>query len=441
MSQLSDVRDACFGLNLQQQGRGFYIALELLAIVRGSVELGHTPLSSEVGPPEILRRSHDAARRLAAGELDKLNDHEIEELGGREIAELLGRLFRSLMVSVPGRREAGLPWQQIYLTPYVGELIHWDAVQRARRGGGAVIEEYSYRGVGAYAHWLLRNDENPGRLGHTRDAFAELVSDAKTPLGTLARSAAARDQARHLQGPLDDAPTTGALNDTRWVESLREGVNRVVTRSLPREKRIEMLLHWVPYVMARHVLRTAELRVGRDDPSPLVVDFTAATGPVRSLARRHYKDAVTTVVDAMDITAQRVGVAQDVPEADRRRKWGPPRSFFTGTLSMIGALNAPVGSQHLTFALPLLEAIVAASIPPRRQIEFSSLCRQFAEDFGVVIDARSAGQSGLLEFANASDFELNEAGMAGQLRSLGVLHDFSDSTRMIAIPDLSTRSR
>jgi hypothetical protein len=198
-----------------------------------------------------------------------------------------------------------------------------------------------------------------------------------------------------------------------------------------------MLLHWIPYVMARHVLMTAEVRLGRPASAPLVADFTSAPGPVRSLARRHYKDAVTTVLDAMDLTAQRLGIAQSLPDSERRRKWGPPRSFFTGTLAMVGALNAPVGTQHLTFGLPLLEAAVAASIPPQRQVEFASLCRQFADEFGVVIDARSAGQAGLLEFANASDFELNEEGLADRLRSLGVLHDFSDSTRMVAVPELA----
>ena len=100
---------------------------------------------------------------------------------------------------------------------------------------------------------------------------------------------------------------------------------------------------------------------------------------------------------------------------------------------MIGALNAPVGSQHLTFGLPLLEALVAAAIEPRRQIEFSSLCQLLDDEMGVIVNARAASTADLLQYANASDFEQNEAGLAQQLRSLGVLHDFSDSTRMVAM--------
>ena len=437
MSELSDVRDACFGVNLQQQGRGFYIALEFLAMIRGALEIDEAPLAPDLVPPTIVRRSHDVARRLASGEIEKVDPQTIEELGGQEIAELLGRLFRSLMVSVPGRREATLPWQQIYLTPYVGELIHWDAVQRARRGGVAQIEEYSFRGVGAYAHWLVRTDQDVARLDSTRDALRLLVGDAGSPLGVLARASKARDQADEQTSRRDDQPLPAAINDTPWVEHLREGLNRIVTRRLPREKRIEMVMHWVPYVMGRHVLRTAEIRTSRD-ATPLVSDFTFGTGPVRSLARRHYKDSVTTVLDAMDLTARRNGVAQHLTDSERRRKWNGPRSFFTGTLSMIGALNAPVGAQHLTLKLPLLEAILAASIPVGRQTEFSTLCTLFYDDLGIVVDARSAGDAGLLEFANASDFELNEQGLAAQMRSLGVLHDYSDSTRMVAIAELKT---
>src|SRR4051794_7147931 len=99
-------------------------------MVRGAGDLGQEALATTQAAPEIRRRSHDAARRLASGEFGLLQAEQIQDLGGPEIAEVLGRLFRSVMVSVPGRRQAGLPWQQIYLTPYVGELIHWDAVQR-----------------------------------------------------------------------------------------------------------------------------------------------------------------------------------------------------------------------------------------------------------------------------------------------------------------------
>jgi hypothetical protein len=439
MIDFGKVRDACFGVNLQQQGRGYYIALELLAIIRGTIERNDLALPEGDDPPVFLRHSHDASRRLAAGSLDSMTASAIEELGGNEIAELLGRLFRSLMVSIPGRRQSNPPWQQIYLTPYVGELVHWDAVERKRRGRVAAIEEYSFRGVGAYAHRMLRTDEDRERLATTRQALRALVADGTSPLSVLARAARTRDEATPTEATLDDEPTSGRNTPpTPWIESLRRGTNFIVTRDLPAEKRIDLLMHWIPYVMARHILRVAELRIDRVNSGPIVVDFSDGPGPVRSLARRHYKDAVTTVVDAMDRTAVDLKIGIDVAESERRRKWGPPRSFFTGTMSMIGALNAPVGSQHFTFALPLLEAVVAACVPPGGQLEFSTLCDTLANDLGVIVDAEAAASSDLLEFANASDFEANAEGLAHRLRSLGVLHDYSDSTRMVSIPELKS---
>jgi hypothetical protein len=431
------VRDKCFGVNVQQQGRGYYVALELLAIIRGSHELGLEPLAADDEPPRLLRHSHDAARRLAAGTPELMDPESIDELGGPDLAALLGRLFRSIMVSIPGRRETGIPWQQLYLTPYVGELVHWDAVQRKRRERGAVIEEYSFRGVGAYAHRLLRTDPNMARLDETRDALLRAVSDGSTPLSVLARAASARDEATPTEATLDDEPAAGdGTPSTVWIEALRSGTHHIVTRDLPREKTVDLLMHWVPYAMARHILDISRARVG-EDAAVVVVDFTGGAGPVRSLARRNYKDAATTIVDAMDRTCIDIGMGTGTTESDRRRKWGPARSFFTGSMSMIGALNAPVGSQFFTFGLPLLEAVVAALVPAGEQSEFSRLCDTLAAELGVVVDARNAASSGLLAFANASDFELNAQAFAAQLRSLGVLQDYSDSTQMVSVQELA----
>lgn len=61
------VRDV-FGVNLQEQGRGFYVALELLAIARGVLTLSPSDLLAPgSGPVRFDRLSHDMARRIAVG--------------------------------------------------------------------------------------------------------------------------------------------------------------------------------------------------------------------------------------------------------------------------------------------------------------------------------------------------------------------------------------
>jgi hypothetical protein len=425
-----EVRAECFGAEFQQQGRGYYVALELLAVARGVLELGGVVLAPDDDAPRLRRRSHDTARRLAAGASDELSSAVIDELGGADVADVLGRLFRSLTVPIPGRRTKTPPWQQLHLTPFVGQLVHWDAVIRRSR---VSIEEYTYRGVGSYAYRLLRTDPDSERLKATRGALVALVSDAETPLSVLGRAARARDEAAPSEYTAAGEPDVGAtLPDTPWVELLRSGTNAIVTRSLPREKRVELILHWVPYAMARHLLSLADIRIGTGPPRPLVLDFTGRPGPVRRLARRHFKDAATAIVDAMDRTASEKGIAQDEVESDRRKRWTAPRSFFTGTLAMIGGLNAPVGTQYLTLGLPLLEAVVAAMVPAPIQVEFAACSEDIlGQDLGLIVDARSAARCGLLEFANASDFEVNAERLADRLRSLGLLHDFSDRTRMV----------
>lgn len=437
MTEAADVRQRCFGAEFQQQGRGFYVALELFAMVRGTVELGGTPLARDDQPPTFSRRSHDAARRLAAGPTSEPPMDRADELGGAEVADVLGRLFRTLTVPVPGRRTRTPPWQLLHLTPFVGQLVHWDAVVRRRRGSAVVsIEEYAYRGIGAFAHRLLRTDDDVARLDATRAGLAELVSDANTPLGVIARATGARDAEQPKETTNQTEPELGLDTPaTAWIELLRSGTHAIVTRQLPREKRVELLMHWVPYAMARHLLAMADDHLGGRIRS-LTLDFGHGPNPVRAVSRRHLKDATTSIVDAMDQEALRTAVEHDESESDRRRRWTAPRSFFTGTMAMIGGLNAPTGLQHMTLGLPLLEAVVSATVPRGTQLELARFCEQTLGDkLGLVVDARTAGRRGLLEYANASDFELNAERLAERLRSLGLLQDFSDRTKMVAVPE------
>lgn len=102
---------------------------------------------------------------------------------------------------------------------------------------------------------------------------------------------------------------------------------------------------------------------------------------------------------------------------------------------MIGGLNAPAGAQHLTLGLPLLEAVVAATLRSP-EVELTWFCEEvLGQQLRLVVDARTAGSRSMLEFANASDFEANSERFASRLRSLGLLQEFSDRTRMVVPPE------
>ena len=138
-----------FGGILQEQGRGFYVPLELFAIIWGSVEANEQVLRSDDQPVRYMRRVHDYARRLLASP-ELLGETERDQLDDKATERTLRALLRGLTVPVPGRRSMG-NWRTQHFFPYVGDLIHYEAVMR---GSKINIERNYYRGGGALAPWL-----------------------------------------------------------------------------------------------------------------------------------------------------------------------------------------------------------------------------------------------------------------------------------------------
>ena len=103
-----DVVRELFGAILSNQGRGFYVGLELMALIRGTLDHDGSVLptpSSDGSPITITRRSHDFARRLM-GEPRALALGEDATIQGDNALETLAALGRGLRVPVPGRRRA-----------------------------------------------------------------------------------------------------------------------------------------------------------------------------------------------------------------------------------------------------------------------------------------------------------------------------------------------
>lgn len=437
-----------FGTQLQQQGRGFYVSLELLAIVRGVLLKDHEQLlSREADIVSYTRESHDFARRIATAQ--DISPQELDgAIQGAHTRETLESLLSSLVVEIPGRRKAPA-WYAAHLYPFVGELVHYDAVKRRNRI--ASIERYVFRDGGGWAYRVLRMDPDDSRREGTRDAFAYLVGDSGTALGLVAKALHSHDYA-HVSD-FDDASeaSTKTFDDcSPWPELLRLGVHSIVTRmEQPRAKRIENLMHWVPYCLARHQLRLARDELGI--PSELVtVDATREVGnPLRTHSQLILEEFSWNIANALVSRARQLRDAEVGPQstnpADAEEtisRWArytepnasftkSPRTFFSATLGAVGALNATTGRRYFTFKAPMLEALVCATLPPGQEMEFYPFCEMLRKQYGLVIDHKTASRVELTTDIDAGLFRRNAEAFKVRLASAGLLTHYSDATSLV----------
>ncbi|MBK8979717.1 MAG: hypothetical protein IPM29_27780 [Planctomycetes bacterium] len=451
-----------FGAVLADQGRGFYVGLELLAILRGTYD--HTRKTGERGtilpaefgsPLRLERRSHDFARRLMS-EPRALEPREVKELGDAETIETLAALARGLRVPIPGRRRRP-PWHGEHLQPYVGELIHYDAVfRKGRKSDGeketlqigadrkrVSIERYLYRGAGGLAHAILRTD-GAIRLASTRESLLGLVSDSKTPLGDLFRALGTRDRALDERfeeiGERDciatDGGTGGFDQRSPWVELLRAGVSRIAGRDLPRAKRVEALMHWVPYCLARYEADVARHWLeGTADGErlvtrvPIPIDLGTGPGPIRRRSREVHERIRADIANALNDVA-----AREFPDELAKTgssKWREAaRSFFSGTMAAVGGLNATTGKRHFVLGNELLESVLLATLD--QEVSFERFCQDVLFDsLGLIVDKAAASRTDTLRHLDRSDFDANAEALANRLDTLGMLVRYSDQTRMV----------
>ena len=152
-----------FGVNFEQQGRGFYVSLELLAIARG-VHARSNLRPSSIPRPRWCRTCghHTTSRGGLQSTPGSTKDTLETAIDDEETLATLQALTSSLLVQIPGRRKSP-NWYNTHLYPFVGELIHYDAAERWKTGlprGTKVphIERYVFRDGGAWAYRVLRTD-------------------------------------------------------------------------------------------------------------------------------------------------------------------------------------------------------------------------------------------------------------------------------------------
>ncbi|NDO90129.1 hypothetical protein [Cellulosimicrobium composti] len=439
-----------FGVNIEQQGRGFYVSLELLAIARGVYEEARWELLDPgVDVVSYRRSSHDFARRVAAGAaIDPDTLHAAVD-DDEETLATLQALTSSLLVQVPGRRKSP-SWYNSHLYPFVGELIHYDAVERRKAGlprGTKVphIERYVLRGGGGWAYRVLRTDPDGARRAGTREGLLQLVRDGETSLGEIARALRAHDEDTEDEAFPDKAEAEiNAFGDlSPWPEYLRRGVNSIVSRTqVPRAKRIESLMHWTPYCLARHQLHLARTSLAMSSET-VFVDMLKEASPLRRLSQDGldgFRKNIVNAIIARATTLHSNAVASGNDELARRYVrhmtqskggTGSPVAFFSESLAAVGALNATTGRRHFTMKPPMLEAMVCASLAPGQEEELYAFCSRLFDDYRVIVDDRTAGEHDLTVDVDASILARNLDAFRSRLAATGLLTQYSDATSIV----------
>jgi len=310
------------------------------------------------------------------------------------------------------------------------------------RGKKVSVERYIFRGGGGLAHKILRTDPDPDRLARTRVALRGLMLDSGSAVGRIGAALRRLDDV-HAAPPQGKSPAehaffdgverrswAGAGPETRWFQSMRAGFDRVLQRRSHTDfQKVEVLMHLVPFCLAMHQLAMARRRLGFDEFAPLVFDAGDGPSPVREFARAHLSRALTQITDALLTEAEELGYS-DLLSGSANWRTGP-RSFFATTLYAVGALNAHTGRRFLAVRPALLECLVAAFVDG--QVSFREFTRDVLQRrLGLVTDHSAAQVAGDVDLDRA-DLDRNGEHLARRLRSLGLLVEYSDATRMVGL--------
>lgn len=411
-----------FGGALYQQGRGYYVGLELFAILRG-LSQADRPLFAAPGEKlRYLRRTHDFARRLAADPTD-LDREQLQRIHPDAVGPMRAML-NGLVVPIAGMR--GEPtWWNRHFQPYIGELIHYDAVTRKSK---VSMERYTYRGGGALVHAMLASDPDLDRRRVIEHGLRDLVADSGSQLGKLANAFLALDSV----GVADFADPVAAettIQEGRWVEVARRGAYNIVSaRNLLRSRKVDALMALSPLCAAMHALERADAELGTSPTRTLVVDMRHGNSQLRGLARDDLSRATAAIRESLGVAAQRAGHAALLQDAQTWRDG--PKTFFTTTLAGIGALNSLSGQRFFKFSPAMLEALVVALVPA--EVTFDRFVDELFDATSFVLGGAPAARAGRLVQADRTEFERNEEALASALRELGLLRDYSDMTKMVA---------
>ncbi len=432
---------------LTNMSNGFYVTLQLLAVIWGIEKTDGETTFQEVTddqPLRFTRRSHDFARRLLNGE--PLTDERKALVSeDDETIQVLGELFKALTVHFEYYRSYPQSNKR-HLQPYFGEAIHHDYASRPKRSAaqeqdGLVFERVYYRGGGTLVYEMLRTDADPERREGNATGLRQLVADANDAVGRASAVLHSADAVKpSVFEDVVDLITHSPTRDSRWVELIRAGTSRILRAPTQRARKVDYLLHWLPYCLARHLVDLA-FRALDEEPSPVPVD-SAAGGVIRRASQHQFVQHRNSLRMAV------IHAAGQEPSSEARKRihtqdvsgksggidetLNSVGNFFATTMACVGALNHNTGLRHYTIKNALLEAIVHATIDAGHQIPFETFCTEILyRELCLVVDSASGRMTGISIWVDNEDLERNEQGLVKQLESLGLITNFSDATRMV----------
>lgn len=412
-----EISNELFGGVLVSDGAGLYPGLELLNLVYGCAE----GILADSESPKYVRTGHDFARRLV-WDAEKFADENLGELAFVNVgaSTVVAHLLESLQLKVPERTSKN--WEAAHFFPYTRSLIHWDA--RLRKGKSEPSIERRYlRGGGALAHKVLRCDPDVARRDLIRSGFSALMPEnGSTALDTLAGVLAHHG---HPTDPVtDDIECRAEVRDDALDNYFRDGVASIVShRQLSSTSRVKAIMNWTGFWLAIVQKDRAASRLGREAPE-IIVDCGSRPSQLRRESVRALKDVMAQLADA----------AEDcLPpgEALVPKSRGDIVGFFTRTCAWVGLLNSLKGRRHFVIKLDLLEALVMAHVPAGAELSFEAFSSLLCRKYGLIIGRDSAAQTAILSYMDASVFEDNEEAFASQLYAAGLMHAYSDATRMV----------
>jgi hypothetical protein len=186
---------------------------------------------------------------------------------------------------------------------------------------------------------------------------------------------------------------------------------------------VKAIMNWTGFWLAICQSERSSSKLERTRTG-IIIDCGSGPSQLRRESARAVKDIVAVIGAA---------AAACLPE-DEQLKTKARRDlagFFTRTCAWIGLLNAFSGRRHFGMGLDLLESLVLANVSVGQEMSFEYFTEILHERFGLIIGRDAAGSAGLLSRLDASTFEDNEEAFARQLGTAGLMHAYSDSTRMV----------
>ena len=414
-----DISQELVGGILVSDAAGHYPGLELLNYIYGCSD----GVLSDDSSPQFERAGQDFARRLV-WDPKTFADKKLGEdaFVGDAAQVVLGHLLRCLQLPVADRGSTN--WEAAHFFPYTRALVHWDARNpRSAARTEAQIERRYLRGGGAFAHKILREDPDADRKEAIRRGFESLMPQGQsTPLDRLAtvlRNKGAKTS--HIKCEIEEQAVS---RQDEQDNHFRTGIERIFSHSdLSSTARVKGIMNWTGFWLAICQSERSAARLGHPRTG-IIIDCGSGPSQLRRESARALKEIISSIGDA---AADCLPEGEELKTKARRDMAG----FFTRSCAWIGMLNAFTGRRHFIVGLDLLEALVLAQVSFGEEISYETFIDRLENSFGLIIGRNSARTEGLLARLDASIFEDNEEAFARQLGAAGLLHAYSDTTRMV----------